>query len=95
MKTYLIAIIIMGCSVFGLSSCSVEGGVVDTRPADVVYVRPVSPGPGYVWIDGDWVWRGGTYRWHEGRWRRTSRTWQAGHWQPVGAGWRWNRGHWR
>jgi hypothetical protein len=95
MKTYLIAIALLGCSI-GFTSCATEGAVVETRPADVVYVRPASPGPGYVWIGGDWVYRGGSYRWHEGRWARgRARTWSDGHWQQSGNGWRWNRGHWK
>ena len=44
-----------------LSGCS--AGYVATKPADVVYVRPVSPGPGYVWIGGEWEWRSGNYHW--------------------------------
>ena len=38
-----------------LISCTAE--VVATRPADVVYARPTSPGSGYVWIGGDWYGR--------------------------------------
>lgn len=34
---------------------------VRERPADVVYVRPVTPSSNHVWISGNWVWRGGRY----------------------------------
>jgi uncharacterized protein YfaT (DUF1175 family) len=96
MKAFIIAVILMGC-VAGFTSCSVESGVVQTRPADVIYVRPVSPGPGYVWMGGNWVYRGGNYNWHEGRWHRVraGRSWQDGRWEPAGNGWRWRRGYWR
>jgi hypothetical protein len=64
-----IMIVAIGCLI-GVTSCTVEGGFIETRPADVVYTRPVSPGADYVWIDGDWVWGGGRYTWREGRWDR-------------------------
>jgi hypothetical protein len=34
----------------------------------ILRVRPVAPGPGYVWIDGYWYAEGGRYRWHAGYW---------------------------
>jgi hypothetical protein len=70
--------------------------VVTTRPPDVVYSRPVSPGPGYVWITGDWVWVNGNYRWREGHWahRRPGYAWHEGYWERHGKGWKWRRGHW-
>jgi len=39
-------------------------------PPRVVRVRPVSPGPEFVWVDGYWYPVGGHYRWHEGYWTR-------------------------
>src|SRR5579862_2236886 len=39
-------------------------------PPRVLRVRPVSPGPEYVWIDGYWYPVGGHYRWHAGYWSR-------------------------
>jgi hypothetical protein len=77
-----------------LSSCA--GGYVTEQPGDVVYDRPASPGAGYIWIDGDWMWSGGRYNWHPGRWDRgrPGRTWHAGSWQHTSRGHRWNRGHW-
>jgi hypothetical protein len=80
--------------IFALAGCSAE--VVGTRPHDVIYTRPVSPGPDYVWIGGDWIWTGGSYQWHEGHWdhRRPGRVWHEGHWQNRSHGYRWRRGHW-
>jgi len=81
---------------FGIivAGCSAE--VVATRPADVIYVRPVSPGSGNVWISGDWVWSGGNYRWHEGYWHaeRAGHSWQPGGWENHREGYRWKKGHW-
>ena len=44
-----------------LAATGCAGGYVDEQPADVDYDQGVAPGPGYIWIDGDWVWSGGRY----------------------------------
>ena len=36
----------------------------------VLRVRPVSPGPGYNWVDGYWYPVGNRYTWHQGYWTR-------------------------
>ena len=42
----------------------------------------VAPGPGYVWVDGEWMWNGGWY-------------WRAGYWDaPLYPGAIWIRGYW-
>jgi len=94
-KQILLAIAIAG-SLTGLTGCAVDG-YVETQPAEVVYTRPVSPGPGYVWVDGDWVWTGGRYTYRNGYWRRgrPGRAWVGGSWNHTPRGYRWNRGHWR
>ena len=96
MKNSLIAVLISSF-IIAIASCTVESGVVERRPADIVCVRPAAPGPEYVWVGGDWVWTGNTYRWHEGYWARThqSRVYVNGHWDHVGNGWRWQKGHWK
>ncbi|MEO5684149.1 MAG: YXWGXW repeat-containing protein [Chitinophagaceae bacterium] len=95
MKNYLIiAICLTGAVLF--SSCG-PSHVMATRPADVIYTRPPAPGQGYVWINGDWYWRGNGYEWREGRWDRgrVGRSWNEGNWMQTRRGWKWNRGHWR
>lgn len=93
-KKQLLTLAIAGCLI-GATGCA--GGYVATQPADVVYTRPAAPGEGYVWIDGDWGWSGGTYVWHEGHWGRprAGRAWQRGSWQSGSHGYRWQRGHWK
>jgi hypothetical protein len=88
--------ILVAAIVLASVSC-VAGHIVVDRPADAGYVRPVAPGPGYIWIDGDWVWDGGKYRWHDGHWAmgRAGRNWHRGFWEPHGSGWRWHRGGWK
>jgi hypothetical protein len=93
MKKQLLAVAIAGS--LAVTGCSVEGGYVESQPADIVYTRPLTPGPDYIWIDGDWVWSGGGYRWHQGHWDRprSGRAWTAGHWDHSGRGYHWTRGH--
>ena len=59
-----------------------------TGPPDVRYARPVSPGPGYVWVSGDWEWSGGKYHWQEGYWQqpRPGHTWKSGYWENDAKG---------
>jgi len=70
---------------------------VTTQPVDEVYVRPAAPYYGAVWIDGDWVWRGGRYVHVAGHWARprAGRVWVSGSWYRVNRGYRWHRGYWR
>lgn len=70
--------------------------VVSSQPAPPVYVRPVAPHPGYVWIDGNWYWRGGGYVYRQGHWAPPGRrAYVPGHWQQRRNGWYWHRGGWR
>ena len=93
-RKFLIIALAVVC-LTGFTGCA--GAWVDAQPGDVTYVRPGAPGDGYVWIDGDWVWGGGSYRWHEGHWGqpRAGRAWVGGSWGHGSRGYRWNRGHWR
>ena len=88
--------LIVPAMALAFASCEVQGHVVESRPADVYDDRPVSPGPDYVWISGDWYWEGGAYAWHRGHWTRprTGRSWMDGRWEQHGRGWRWHRGGW-
>ena len=58
----------------------------------------VAPGPGFVWIDGYWNWRGGRYVWAPGYWAHPPRrgaVWVRPEWYRHGNGWRMHEGHWR
>jgi hypothetical protein len=37
-------------------------------PPRVIPVRPVAPGPGYLWVEGYWYPVGHHYKWHAGYW---------------------------
>ena len=71
---------------------------VKIRPTETVVVnRPPAPSPRHVWIEGDWVWRGGVYVHEPGRWVIPDRgaVWIPGHWRSTRRGWYWIPGHWR
>jgi WXXGXW repeat (2 copies) len=85
------------------------GGAV-TATANVEYVQTappapynevvtVSPGVGYVWTPGIWLWSGGRYTWRAGVWSRPPSgysTWSNGGWYHTpGRGWYHSGGHWR
>lgn len=67
-------------------------------PAAVVEVRPVAPGPRYVWINGYHRWDGHAYGWVPGRWELPPRAragWVPGRWVHSSHGWYFVDGHWR
>ena len=69
MKTKLLAVVLLAAgSVFGQVSIGIRIG--PPPPPRVVRVRPVAPGPDYVWIDGYWYADGRHWRWHNGYWTR-------------------------
>jgi|SRR5665213_931982 len=65
----------------------------------VEVVRPVAPGPHYIWVEGEWRWRKhlGRYDWVRGYWlkERPGREWIPGRWADVPGGVRWEAGYWR
>jgi hypothetical protein len=79
-----------------LSSCAGEY-YVSNQPAEPVYMRPAAPYAGAVWIDGDWVWNGGSYVYRRGYWARprAGHVWNRGGWHRTPRGYAWRRGHWR
>jgi len=54
-----------------LNACAGGGYYVRYGPPAPRYaVVGVAPGPGYVWTNGYWDWRGNNWAWAEGRWTR-------------------------
>ena len=67
-------------------------------PAPATVPATVSPGPNYVWIDGEWVWSGGGWLWVAGHWDyppAPHEVWVVGRTWHDGYGWHNMRGHWR
>lgn len=66
-------------------------------PAARTEVYIAAPGPGYIWIDGEWIWRGGWY-WRSGYWAYPpyrGAIWIHGGWNHGPRGWYHSPGHWR
>lgn len=96
MKKLLVIIsLVAGTVVF--NGCGPSRYTVAEQPAIPAYERPVSPGVGYVWVDGDWRWHGGRYVYGNGYWARPRghRAWVGGTWVHTGKGYYWRRGYWR
>ncbi|HUA65178.1 MAG TPA: YXWGXW repeat-containing protein [Alphaproteobacteria bacterium] len=71
----------------------------DQAPPPPTETVTAAPGPGYVWIGGEWQWNGAGWVWAGGYWTYPpypNAFWVRGYWYrgPFG-GWRYARGHWR
>ena len=67
--TLLAGMLLAGGSVFGAQfSIGIRIGP-PPRPR-IFRVRPLSPGPEYMWIEGYWYPVGNHWKWHKGYWTR-------------------------
>ena len=73
--------------------------VVNSEPPPVrVETVMVSPGPGYVWVSGAWLWSGTGWYWYAGHWAHPPHPraywvtpgWEYDHGRRV-----WREGYWR
>jgi hypothetical protein len=58
----------------------------------------VAPGPGYVWVGGEWTWGPSGWVWVGGRWLLPPyprAVWVSGRWSHGPRGWYRAPGHWR
>ncbi|MEO5366809.1 MAG: YXWGXW repeat-containing protein [Magnetococcus sp. WYHC-3] len=74
--------------------------VVASEPPPAIRETVVvaSPGPGYVWISGAWVWHGSGWGWCAGHWAMPPHPrahWVAGGWESDHGRRMWRPGHWR
>ena len=66
-------------------------------PAEIVEPIAVSPGIGYVWVKGHWIWNG-NWVWNSGHWLATphpSAVWTPGCWTERHHHWVWIEGYWQ
>jgi WXXGXW repeat (2 copies) len=89
----------VGAGMF-LASCGAGVAYYAPGPPPPVRVETfgVAPGPGFVWINGYWGYRGSAHVWIPGRWERPprqGRVWVEGAWERHGNRWAYRRGYWR
>src|ERR1700748_3043139 len=96
-RTWLLA---PALALFGIVGCS--GGAVYYASAPPPPLRHevigVAPGPGFVWVNGYWGWRGNQHYWVAGSWQRPPRAhavWVAPRWEPRGNRYYFHEGRWR
>ena len=78
----------------GVQTTTVVEQAPPPPPAETVVL---APGPGYVWIGGDWVWNG-RWVWRAGYWAYPPyphAVWVGGYWGRGPHGWHRSPGHWR
>jgi hypothetical protein len=90
-KLFILMLLAVGVSCAAELSLGIRIGP-PPRPR-VIHVRPVSPGPNHVWVDGYWYPVGGRYRWHNGYYTRPH--YEGAHWvAPRHDGERYYGGYW-
>ncbi len=66
-------------------------------PVLPVYVQPICPGPGYIWVPGYWAYGPDGYFWVPGTWvfpPEESLLWTPGYWGWDDGFYIWNEGYW-
>lgn len=89
----LAALMIVGCS--GGAGYYYASAPPPPIRAEVI---GVAPGPGYIWINGYWGWRGSRYVWVPGYYARPPHphaVWVAPRWEHDRGRYRFREGHWR
>jgi hypothetical protein len=92
MKRLLIgSLLLAAISAFGQVSVGISIGA--PPPPRVLKVRPASPGPDFMWVDGYWYPVNGRYVWHQGYWTRAP--YAGAHWvAPHHEEGKWFDGYW-
>lgn len=85
-----------GCVVRARVPAPVAVIEVEEEPPPARHVV-VETRPGYIYIEGRWIRRGGRWEWHEGHWerQRTGYVWVPGRWERRGRRHVWIEGEWR
>jgi hypothetical protein len=72
--------------------------VQTTPPPPQTDVVVASPGPDYIWVNGEWDWDGVSWVWVGGHWilpPYPHAVWVEGGWYRGPHGWYHDRGYWR
>jgi uncharacterized protein YcfJ len=78
-------------------SAPAETVVAEAPPAPPVETVVAAPGPGYVWVGGDWAWNGAAWVWVGGHWMvppYPGAVWVVGGWHHGPRGWYRAGGYW-
>ena len=91
MKKPILHLLLLLITIFTIS-CGSSSHAVSKKnmPSQV---QTVSPGPGYVLVNGKWVYRNKKNEWESGGWQ--AERWQEGHWKKVNGRKVWVPGSWQ
>lgn len=99
MKKYFLRFFMIIAVALSFSFAANAQFVVKVRPAaPMVRVRPAIPGPGHVWVGGNYTWHGSQYVYVDGYWAKPPNNrhhWVEGRWKQKRGGWVWIPGHWK
>lgn len=91
-------VMVAGCVTLPLSSfAAVFVSVAIAPPPLPVYVQPVMPGPGYIWVPGYWAYGDYGYFWVPGTWVLApfvGALWTPGYWGWSGGFYVFHAGYW-
>jgi outer membrane lipoprotein SlyB len=71
--------------------------VAQAPPPPLAQTVVVAPGPGYIWVGGEWIWNSG-WVWRAGYWAYppyAHAVWVPAYWHRGPHGWYCRPGHWR
>jgi len=80
MKKQLFALVMLAAGSALAADISIGIQIGAPPPPRVLAVRPVSPGPGFLWVEGYWYPVGHRYEWHPGYWSRPP--YEGARWVP-------------
>ena len=81
---------------YGTASPATTVAVEQPPPPPPAETIVVAPGPGYIWIGGEWMWNG-RWIWMAGHWGyppHPHAVWVRGSWHEGPHGWHREAGHW-
>ncbi|HXX58724.1 MAG TPA: hypothetical protein VEI96_12045 [Thermodesulfovibrionales bacterium] len=94
----LFAVVMLAVPATSPAEVSIGVSVTFAPPALPLYVQPLCPGPGFIWIPGYWAWDPDIgYYWVPGMWVRApfvGALWTPGYWAWSDGVYIWSEGYW-